>query len=90
MSRTVRTYEPLDGEGPAATVPSATPADEDTVPEGEWVAGSRGVPPAAGTAPATDTTRLDAPATGAHAAPPAATPAGSGASPGPPPQGRRS
>ena len=46
------------------------------MPEGEWVAGSRDVPPA------TDTTRLGAPATGAHAAPTAATPAGSGASPG--------
>ena len=58
----------------------ATPADEDTVPEGEWVAG---------TAPATDTVRLDAPATGAHAVPPAATPegsvAGSGAHAVPPP-----
>ena len=66
----------LDDGGPAGAVPSATPADEDTVPEGEWVAGSRDVPPA------TDTTRLGAPATGAHAAPAAATPAGSGASPG--------
>ena len=99
---------------------AGTPIDNDTVPEGEWVAGRRGVPPAtaqddvgqpvadfrdpldADTAPAsaippaaattpdaavtpvtgtdraTDTTRLDAPATGAHAASPPATSAGSG------------
>ncbi len=59
-----------------ATEPDAGDLEDDTVPEGEWAAGSRDVPPA------TDGTRLDAPATGAHAAPAAAAPAGSGASPG--------
>jgi hypothetical protein len=76
---------------------AGTPTDNDTVPEGEWVAGRRGVvspatarddagqpvadfrgPLDADTAPPS---RLNAPATGAHAAPPPATPAGSGARP---------
>ena len=95
----------IDQNGRAAT--AGTPTDNDTVPEGEWVAGRRataqddvgqpvpdfrdppaaataadaGVTPVTGTDRATDTTRLDAPATGAHAAPPPATSAGSSASP---------
>ena len=63
--------DPLDaGTAPASAIPPAAATAPDA-----------GVTPVTGTDRATDTTRLDAPATGAHAASPPATSAGSGASP---------